>query len=191
MGDPAGGIRFGSMRDRPLSLFRLEQHANRSSSNDGEPTCKTSHAREHRTRAWTRGRAHTWLRRPDDRLPQASSCCWFICRNGIGSAANESGFPFSSVRRNCVTAIMPDLPRFSTKPSHLSRPHKPVCLPIAACLRDTFDRFFNIVLPAPREESDPLVAGPAVLTQLEVDRFGQTPEALKELAAQIAPRRHP
>jgi site-specific recombinase len=54
---------------------------------------------------------------------------------------------------------------------------------------ETFDRFFRIVLPAPREETDLSKLFIRLFpTQKEVDRFfSQTPEQLKELASQIAP----
>ena len=56
-------------------------------------------------------------------------------------------------------------------------------------LSETFDRFFRIVLPAPREETDLAKLLVRLFpTQKEVDRFfSQTPDQLKELAAQIAP----
>ena len=54
---------------------------------------------------------------------------------------------------------------------------------------ETIDRFFRIVLPTPREETDLSKLFLRLFpTQKEVDRFfSQTPEQLKELASQIAP----
>ncbi len=178
-----------STRDLLLSLFPAQQHANRSlqtmaSLLEDFTRAGTLHARLDAVVA-----LYTWLRRPDDRLPELCPAAGLFAGTGsewrrerVWLSILECSPELRDRYHAGIAAILDETDAISL--------FAQAGLPTdRGLLSETFDRFFNIVLPAPREEKDLAKLLVRLFpTQKEVDRFfGQTPEQLKELAAQIAP----
>ena len=178
-----------STRDLVLSLFPPQVHANRSlqtlaSLLEVFTRAGTLHARLDALVAF-----YSWLRRKDDRLPELRPAAGSFAGTGpewrrerIWLSILESSPELRDRYHAGVAAILEEtdaVPLFAQAGLPTDR----------GLLSESFDRFFRIVLPAPREETD--LAKLLVRffpTQKEVDRFfSQTQDQLKELAAQIAP----
>lgn len=181
--------RVESTRDLLLSLFPREVHANRSlqalaSLLEDFNRAGTLHARLDSLVA-----LYDWLRRSDNRIPELHPT----------SAAFAQSGPEWRRERVWVSILVasPELrDRYHAGIAAILDETDAVSLFAQSglpndrgLLSETFDRFFNIVLPAPREETDLARLFIRLFpTPKEVDRFfSQTPEQLKELACQVAP----
>jgi site-specific recombinase len=182
-------VRVDSTRNLVLSIFPAKDHANRSlqtlaSLLEDFTRAGTLHARQDALVD-----LYAWLRRKDSRLPEL--------RQESGPYAGTG----SEWRRERVflwlLEVSPELrDRYQAGIAAILEETDGIGLFAQAGLPtdrglipETFDRFFRIVLPAPREETDLSKLFLRLFpTQKEVDRFfSQTAEQLKELASQVAP----
>ena len=182
-------IRVDSTRDLLLSLFPPEVHANRSLQSlasllEDLTRAGTLHARLDALVA-----LYAWLRRSDDRLPELRAAAGAFAGTGpewrrerVWLSILETSPELRDRYHAAIAAILDETDGISL--------FAQAGLPTdRGLLSETFDRFFNIVLPAPREEKELAKLLTRLFpTQKEADRFfSQTPDQLNELAAQIAP----
>jgi site-specific recombinase len=181
--------RADSTRDLLLSLFPREVHANRSlqtlaSLLEDFNRAGTLHARLDALVA-----LYDWLRRGDSRIPELRPARGFFAATGsewrrerVWLSVLEASPELRDRYHAGIAAILDETDAVSL----FAQSGLPTD---RGLLSETFDRFFNIVLPAPREETDLAKLFIRLFpTPKEVDRFfSQTPEQLKELACQIAP----
>ena len=178
-----------STRNLVLSLFPPQDHANRSLQTMASLLEDFTRAGTLRARLDALVALLNWVRRSDTRLPELQP--------ESGSYAGTG----PEWRRERVFLSMIEL-----SPELRDRYHAGIVaileetngvglfaqagLPTdRGLVPETIDRFFRIVLPAPREETDLSKLFLRLFpTQKEVDRFfSQTPEQLKELASTLAP----
>jgi site-specific recombinase len=178
-----------STRNLVLSLFPTQEHANRSlqtlaSLLEDFTRAGTLHARLDALVA-----LYSWLRRRDTRLPELHPESGAFIGTGpewrrerVLLSILESSVELRDRYHAGIAAILDETDGVGLF-AQAGLPSDRGILP------ETFDRFFRIVLPAPREETDLSKLFIRLFpTQREVDRFfRQTPEQLKELASQIAP----
>jgi site-specific recombinase len=177
-----------STHDLLLSLFPREVHANRSlqtlaSLLDDFNRAGTLHARLDGLVA-----LYDWLRRSDNRIPELHRDAAFAQsgpewrRELVWVSILEASPELRDRYQAGIAAILEETDAVSL----FAQSGLPTD---RGLLSETVDRFFNIVLPAPREETDLAKLFLRLFpTPKEVDRFfSQTPEQLKELACQIAP----
>lgn len=181
--------RVDSTRDLLLSLFPREVHANRSlqalaSLLDDFSRAGTLHARLDALVA-----LYDWLRRSDNRIPELGPATDAFAKSGpewhrerVWISILQASPELRDRYHAGIAAILEETDAVSL----FAQSGLPTD---RGLLSETFDRFFNIVLPAPREETDLAKLFLRLFpTPREVDRFfSQTPEQLKELACQIAP----
>jgi site-specific recombinase len=178
-----------STRNLVLALFPPQEHANRSLQTMADLLEVFTRAGTLRARLDALVDLYAWLRRRDQRLPEL--------RPATG--------PFSGTgpewrRERVWLSILESSPelrdRYHAGIASILEETEAVSLFAQAglptdrgLLSETFDRFFRIVLPAPREENDlAKLLIQLFPTQKEVNRFfSQTQDQLKELATQIAP----
>ena len=178
-----------STRNLVLSLFPPQEHANRSLQTMANLLEVFTRAGTLRARLDALVDLYSWLRRRDHRLPEL--------RPATGSFVGTG--PEWRRERVCLSILesSPELrDRYHAGIAFILDETDAVSLFAQAglptdrgLLSETFDRFFRIVLPAPREENDLAKLLVRLFpTQKEVDRFfSQTQDQLKEIAAQIAP----
>jgi site-specific recombinase len=178
-----------STRDLLLSLFPREVHANRSlqalaSLLDDFNRAGTLHARLDALVA-----LYEWLRRSDSLIPELHPATGAFAKDGpewrrerVWISVLEASPELRDRYHAGIAAILEETDAVSL----FAQSGLPTD---RGLLSETFDRFFNIVLPAPREETDLSKLFLRLFpTPREVDRFfSQTPEQLKELACQVAP----
>ena len=178
-----------STRDLVLSLFPSQEHANRSLQTLASLLEDFTRAGTLHARLDALVHLYSWLRHSDNRLPELRPASGSFARTGpewrrerVWLSILESS---PELRDRChagIAAILDETDAVSL--------FAQAGLPTdRGLLSETFDRFFRIVLPAPREETDLAKLLLRLFpTQREVDRFfSQSQDQLKELAAQIAP----
>ena len=178
-----------STRNLVISLFPPEVHANRSlqtmaSLLEDFTRAGTLHARLDALVAF-----YSWLRRKDNRLPELRPATDSFAQTGsewrrerVWLSILEASPELRDRYQAGVAAILDETDAVSL----FAQSGLPTD---RGLLSETFDRFFRIVLPAPREETDLAKLFLRLFpTQNEVDRFfSQSPDQLRELASQIAP----
>ncbi|MGB7728866.1 MAG: hypothetical protein WBL50_12605 [Candidatus Acidiferrum sp.] len=178
-----------STRNLVISLFPPEMHTNRSlqtmaSLLEDFTRAGTLHARLDALVA-----LYSWLRRKDNRLPELRPATDSFAQTGsewrrerVWLSILEASPELRDRYHAGVAAILDETDAVSL----FAQSGLPTD---RGLLSETFDRFFRIVLPAPREETDLAKLFIRLFpTQNEVDRFfSQSPEQLKELASQVAP----
>lgn len=178
-----------STRDLVLSLFPPREHANRSLQTLASLLEVFTRAGTLRARLDALVDLYAWLRRRDNRLPELRPATGFFAATGpewrrerVWLTILEASPELSDRYHAGIAAILEETDAVSLF-AQAGLPTDRGLVP------ETFDRFFRIVLPAPREENDLAKLLVRLFpTQNEVDRFfSQTPDQLKELAAQIAP----
>ena len=178
-----------STHDLVLSLFPAEVHANRSLQTLASLVEVFVRAGTLHARLDALVEFYLWLRRKDDRLPELTPEAGAFA--GTGPEWRRERVWIS------ILAASPELrDRYHAGVAAILDETDAVSLFAQAGLPtdrglipETFDRFFRIVLPAPREETDLAKLLVRLFpTHAEVDRFfSQTPDQLKEVAAQVAP----
>jgi len=178
-----------STRNLVLSLFPAEEHGNRSllamaSLLEDFTRAGTLHARLDSLVAF-----YSWVRRIDDRLPELRPATETFANTGpqwrrerVWLSVIESSSELRDRYHAGIASILDETDAVSL--------FAQAGLPTdRGLISETFDRFFRIVLPAPREENDLAKLLLRLFpTQKEVDRFfSRSQDELKELATQVAP----
>jgi site-specific recombinase len=178
-----------STRNLVLSLFPPQEHANRSLQTMANLLEVFTRAGTLRARLDGLVSFFGWLRRKDDRLPElrpeTGSYAWTGSewrRERIWLSILEASPELRDRYHAGIAAILDEtdgVGLFAQAGLPTDR----------GLLSETFERFFGIVLPAPREETDLSKLFLRLFsTQREVDRFfSKTPDQLRELARQVAP----
>ena len=178
-----------STRDLLLSLFPQEVRANRSLQTLASLLEDFNRAGTLHPRLDALVALYDWLRRSDDRIPELRPSATPLGKAGamwrrerVWVSILEASPELRDRYHAGIAAILEETDAVSLF-AQSGLPND------RGLLSETFDRFFNIVLPAPREETDLAKLFLRLFpTTKEVDRFfSQTPEQLKELACQIAP----
>ncbi len=178
-----------STRDLVLSLFPPQEHANRSLQTLASLLEVFTRAGALRARLDALVDFYSWLRRKDHRLPELRPATGAFAVTGsewrrerVWLSILEASPELRDRYHAGIAAILEETDAVSLF-AQAGLPTDRGLLP------ETFDRFFRIVLPAPREENDLAKLLVRLFpTQKEVDRFfSQTADQLKELAAQITP----
>jgi len=190
LGDvPSEEVRVDSTRNLVLSLFPAQEHGNRSlltmaSLLEDFTRAGTLHARLDSLVAF-----YSWVRRSDERLPELRLATETFANTGPEWRRERvwlSVLESSSVLRDRYNAGIASILDETDAVSLFAQAGLPTD---RGLISETFDRFFRIVLPAPREENDLAKLLLRLFpTQTEVDRFfSRSQDELKELAAQVAP----
>ena len=178
-----------STRNLVLSLFPPQEHSNRSLQTIADLLEVFTRAGTLHARLDALVGLYSWMRRRDSRLPElrpaAGAYAWTgpeWRRERVWLSILESSPELRDRYHAGIASILEETDAVSL--------FAQAGLPTdRGLLSETFDRFFRIVLPAPREEND--LARLLIRlfpTQREVHRFfSQSPDQLKELAAQVAP----
>jgi site-specific recombinase len=181
--------RVDSTRNLVLSLFPAQVHANRSLQTLADLLEVFTRAGTLRARLDALVELHSWLRRKDHRLPELSPATGSFAGTGpewrrerVWLAILESSPTLRDRYHAGIASILEETDAISLF-AQAGLPTDRGLIP------ETFDRFFRIVLPAPREETELAKLLVRLFpTQKEVERFfSQTPDQLKELATQITP----
>jgi len=178
-----------STRDLVLALFPAQQRANRSlqtlaSLLEDFTRAGTLHARLNAIVALS-----SWLRKADDRLPEFRPDTGNFSQSGPDWKRERvwlSILEFSPELRDRFHAGIAAILEETDAVSLFAQSGLPTD---RGLLSESFDRFFRIVLPAPREENDLAKLFLRLFpTQWEVERFfSQSQEQLQDLAIRVAP----
>jgi site-specific recombinase len=178
-----------STRDLVLALFPAQERTNRSlqtlaSLLEDFTRAGTLHARLNALVA-----LYSWLRRRDQRLPEFRPTDGQVTQSGPQWQRERvwlSILEFSPELRDRFHAGIAAILEETDAVSLFAQSGLPTD---RGLFSESLDRFFRIVLPAPREENDLAKLSVRLFpTQWEVDRFfSQSPEQLQELAIRVAP----
>jgi site-specific recombinase len=180
-----------STRNLVLSLFSEQQHSNRSLQALANLLEVFTRAGTLHARLDALVDLYSWLRRRDDRFPEPLPQTQTASHKPYGPEWRRERVFLSVLTSNPelrdryhagIAAILEETEGVGFF-AQAGLPNDRGLIP------ETFDRFFRIVLPAPREETDLSKLFLRLFpTEKEVVRFfSQTPEQLKELASQVAP----
>jgi site-specific recombinase len=178
-----------STRDLLISLFPPGERANRSVQTLANLVEVFTRAGTLHARLDALVDLYSWLRRRDDRLPELRPATISYASSGpewrrerVWISILESSPELRDRYQAGIVSILDEtdaVALFAQSGLPTDR----------GLVSETFDRFFSIVLPAPREETDLSKLFLRLFpTQKEVDRFfSHSTEQMKELAVQIAP----
>ncbi len=178
-----------STRDLVISLFPPGERANRSVQTLANLVEVFTRAGTLHARLDALVDLYSWVRRRDDRLPELHPATISFASTGpewrrerVWISILESSPELRDRYQAGIVSILDEtdaVALFAQSGLPTDR----------GLMSETFDRFFSIVLPAPREETDLSKLFLRLFpTQKEVDRFfSHSTDQMKELAVQIAP----
>jgi site-specific recombinase len=182
-----------STRNLVISLFPPEEHANRSVQTLADLLEVFTRAGTLRARLDALVDFYGWLRRKDSRLPELRPVNGFNARTGpewrrerVWLAVLDASPQVRDRYHAGIAAILEETDAVSLF-AQAGLPND------RGLVSESFDRFFRILLPAPREENDlARLLLRLFPTQAETDRlFSRSQEQLLFLAGKLAPSEYP